>query len=89
MVGATGVFGQRLVTGILAAATFDVVVAARDTVRLAALVERCNRTDRTSGRTRVTLHRLDLHDVTPDALERTDAFAVVDAAGLSSTATTD
>jgi NAD(P)-dependent dehydrogenase (short-subunit alcohol dehydrogenase family) len=80
VVGGTGAFGERLVTGILETTGFDVVVAGRNQVRLAAFVAHCNRTAAPGGRARAAFLTLDVRSVTPGAIKGTGAFAVVDAA---------
>jgi saccharopine dehydrogenase-like NADP-dependent oxidoreductase len=75
VVGGTGVFGSRLVAGVLRTTGLDVVVAARDAGRLAGFVARCNVAGRVTGLT------LDARNVTTDALRASGAFVVVDAAG--------
>ncbi len=74
VIGGTGMFGERLVSGLLATTTFHVIAAARDAARLAALVARL-------GAGRLTTLVLDRSKVTPGDLRATGAFAVVDAAG--------
>jgi hypothetical protein len=79
IVGGTGVFGERLVTGLLLHTEFDVVIAGRDAARLAAMVQRCNALPGAAGR--ITALPLDTRDVTADLLKATGALAIVDAAG--------
>jgi hypothetical protein len=79
IVGGTGVFGGRLVTGLLQHTTFDVVVAGRNETRLAAVIQQCEALPGAAWRT--TALALDTRDVTSDWLRATGAFAVVDAAG--------
>jgi hypothetical protein len=79
VVGGTGVFGGRLVTGLLLHTRFDVVITGRDATRLAAMVQRCDALPGATGRT-ATLP-LDIRNVTADLLKATGAFAIVDAAG--------
>ena len=74
VIGAAGVFGGRLVAGILGTTSLHVVATGRDQARLAALVARLP-----AGR--VTPWRLDARRVTASELRATGAFAVVDAAG--------
>ncbi len=68
VVGATGVFGSRLVDGLLRTTRFHVIAAARDPARIVA-----------SGR--LTPLALDATRATPEMLRATGAFAVADAAG--------
>ena len=76
VVGAAGVFGGRLVRGLLDSTGCHVVAAGRDGARLDALVARCP-----GGSARLTPLVLDARSVTPDALRGAGVFAVVDAAG--------
>lgn len=78
VVGGTGVFGERLVAGLLGTTGFDVLVAGRGEARLAALVARRNAP---GSRARVAVLVLDARSVTAATLRATGAFAVVDAAG--------
>ena len=81
VVGGTGVFGSRLVTGILENTGFDIVLAARDAGRLArAIAGRMTSADGRFG-ARLTATTMDTASVTPESLRATGAFAVVDAAG--------
>jgi Domain of unknown function (DUF4166)/Saccharopine dehydrogenase NADP binding domain len=79
--GGTGVFGKRLVAGVLDSTDLNVVVAGRNEARLAAFVLACNHGVEPDERPRVTPLILDLRNVTPSALRATGAFVVVDAAG--------
>jgi hypothetical protein len=90
VVGGTGVFGSRLVEGLLRTTMFDVVVAGRDERRLAAVVDRCNgalapgaprASDPRASGPRASGLVLDLQCITSGALADSGAFAVVDAAG--------
>jgi len=79
VVGGAGVFGSRLVEGLLRHSPFGVILAGRDPVRLAeASRSSAALTDELS---RVSILRMDARSVTPEALRATGAFAVVDAAG--------
>ena len=71
VVGAAGVFGARLVHGLLHTTPFAVIAAGRSRARLATL----------PPHPRLTLHVMDARSVTAVALGVTGAFAVVDAAG--------
>ncbi len=71
VVGATGVFGARLVQGLLHTTPFAVIAAGRSPARLGRL----------PPHPRLTHCVLDARAVTPAALAATGAFAVVDAAG--------
>lgn len=73
VIGGTGVFGSRLVAGLLASTPFQVVAAGRGAERLAALV-------RQHG-PRLCPCVLDTRCVTAGDLQATGAFVVVDAAG--------
>ncbi len=79
IVGGTGVFGERLVTGLLRRTALNVVIAGRHEARLAAMVQRCDAIPDAAGRTSALV--MDARTVTPDRLIATGAFAVVDAAG--------
>ncbi|MBA3810852.1 MAG: DUF4166 domain-containing protein [Caulobacteraceae bacterium] len=79
--GGGGVFGRRLVTGLLESTRLDVVLAGRDAARLAALVARRNDAPPSRGRARVASLNLDARNVTADALRAISAFAVMDASG--------
>jgi Domain of unknown function (DUF4166)/Saccharopine dehydrogenase NADP binding domain len=79
IVGGTGVFGGRLVTGLLLHTEFAVVIAGRDAGRLAAMVQRCDALPGATGR--ITALPMDTRDVTANRLKATGAFAIVDAAG--------
>ena len=81
VVGGTGAFGDRLVTGLLSTTSFDVVIAARDGARLAASIERRGGSPAHDGRARLSALALDTLGVTPDDLRKAGAFAVIDAAG--------
>ena len=74
VVGASGVFGARLVTGLVQTTALHVIAAGRNGAKLAAVVAR-----HPAGR--VTAMVMDARTVTPVALAVTGAFAVVDAAG--------
>jgi FlaA1/EpsC-like NDP-sugar epimerase len=63
--GGTGVFGGRLVAGILGSTDLNVVVAGRNEARLAAFVLACNHGVEPDERPRVTPLILDLRNVTP------------------------
>ncbi len=71
VVGAAGVFGARLVQGLLQTTLFAVIAAGRSQARLKAI----------PSHTRLTHRVLDTRTVSADALAATGAFAVVDAAG--------
>ena len=71
VVGATGVFGGRLVQGLLQTTGFTVVAAGRSRSKLDAL----------PAHPRLSRLVLDARTATPGLLAGTDAFAVVDAAG--------
>ena len=79
VVGGTGVFGWRLVIGLLRSTAFKVIIAGRDESRLATALRHCDAISGTTGRTSVLT--MDARQVTADALRATGAFAVVDAAG--------
>jgi hypothetical protein len=74
VLGGTGAFGSRLVTGLIETTLFDVVIAGRDlrraTVQAAAV-----------GAVRARAMRIDTVTVTAAELRATGAFVVVDAAG--------
>ena len=72
VIGGTGVFGSRLVEGLLASTAFDLVLGGRNQARLQAFA---------AGRDRVSTLVLDARTVTADALHQAGVFAVVDAAG--------
>ena len=73
VVGAAGVFGARLVTGLLETTPLHVIAAGRRAKPLAQLAARSPK--------RLTALVLDAGTVTPAMLAATGAFAVVDAAG--------
>ena len=73
VVGATGVFGRRLVMGLLQTTPFTIIVAGRTAAALDALVR--------TAPDRLCRLTLDARAVTPDALAATGALALVDAAG--------
>ena len=75
VIGATGVFGERLVAGLLQTTSFEVVAAARNPGRLARLAAR------SAAPGRLTTVALDIRTVTPASLAATGAFVVVDTAG--------
>lgn len=77
VIGAGGVFGERLAQGLLANG-FDLVVAGRDPERLAAATAHLGR-NLEDGR--VVPVRLDTATLTAEALKGTGAAIVVDAAG--------
>ena len=74
VVGASGVFGARLVTGLVQTTGLTVIAAGRSAAKLSALAAR-----HPPGR--VVTQVMDARTVTPVALAVTGAFAVVDAAG--------
>ena len=74
VVGASGVFGQRLVTLLVRTTPLQIIAAGRNRAKLAAVAAR-----HPPGR--VTALAMDAHTVTQVALTVTGAFAVVDAAG--------
>ena len=74
VVGAAGVFGSRLVAGLLETTSFQVIAAGRDPKRLAALAAR-------HPDPRLSTRRLDALTVSAAELRQTGAFCVVDAAG--------
>ncbi len=67
--------------GLLATTDFDVIVAARNRGRLAALVDRHAAGSERQGPARLTARVLDTGTATPDDLWKTGAFVVIDAAG--------
>ncbi len=71
VIGASGVFGERLVQSLLQTTAFTVVAAGRSQAKLDAL----------PAHPRLTRLVLDVHTATPDLLAGTSAFAVIDAAG--------
>lgn len=75
VVGGTGVFGERLVRGIVARTALDVTIAARDLARARALAGALG------GAPRALAVRLDARTATPDDLRALGGFALVDAAG--------
>ena len=79
IIGGTGVFGWRLVTGLLEQTEWHIVIAGRDKLRLAAALQRCEAQPNTAGRTKVQV--LDVNTVTADDLASIGVSAVVDAAG--------
>jgi saccharopine dehydrogenase-like NADP-dependent oxidoreductase len=79
VVGGAGVFGWRLVQGLLAYTTFDVIIAGRDEGRLTAAAQRCDALSIRPARVRTLV--LDARQATADCLRATGAFAAVDAAG--------
>lgn len=76
IIGAAGVFGERLLVGILRTTTLHVVAAGRDQERLNRLLARTP-----GGQGRMTALVLDARQVTAADLRATGAFVVVDAAG--------
>jgi saccharopine dehydrogenase-like NADP-dependent oxidoreductase len=79
VIGGAGVFGWRLVAGLLRSTAFEVIIAGRDEDRLTAARQRGEAIPGAPGRTRFLT--LDARHVTGDTLKATGAFVVVDAAG--------
>ena len=77
VVGGSGVFGTRLVHGLLATSDLDVVVAGRDRGRCEAFVAAHD----PAQRARLSIAALDASAATAAELRATGAFVVVDAAG--------
>jgi hypothetical protein len=75
VVGGTGVFGSRLVRGLITTSRFDVAVGTRDIARARPLL------DEVKAGSRATAFNVDRTTVTAEELRASDAFAVVDAAG--------
>jgi saccharopine dehydrogenase-like NADP-dependent oxidoreductase len=78
VIGGTGAFGRRLMSGLIATTDHDVVIAARDLSRAQALAGEMNAGTPVC---RVTARRMDVHAVTPDELKSSGVFLVVDCAG--------
>jgi len=78
VIGGTGIFGSRLVRGLVTGSTFGVIIAARDGVRAEAAAASLRAAH--PGRDATALS-LDARQLTPDALRATGAFALADAAG--------
>ena len=78
VIGGTGSFGRRLVSGLIATSDHEVVIAARDLSRAQALADEMN-----AGRSasRATATRIDVRTATAEELNSSGAFLVVDAAG--------
>jgi hypothetical protein len=79
VIGGAGVFGWRLVVGLLERTSFEVIIVGRDEARLATAIRRGNAISGRIGRT--TALRLDAREITADLLRSIHPFAVVDAAG--------
>ncbi len=75
ILGGTGVFGGRLVEGLLATTEFEIVAMGRNRARLNALAERCRRPGRVSVRV------IDRGAIDEAALRAAGAVALVDCAG--------
>jgi hypothetical protein len=80
VVGGSGAFGARLVAALVAASSFDIIVAGRDLRRAEAAIASVT-ASRPDDRTRLTALTMDCRQTTAGALAATGAFAVVDAAG--------
>ena len=78
VIGGTGAFGRRLISGLIATTDHDVVIAARDLSRAQALAGEMNAGTPVC---RVTARRMDVRAVTADELKSSGVFLVVDCAG--------
>ncbi len=78
MIGGTGSFGRRLVSGLIATTDHHVVIAARDRARAQALADEMNAGVPVC---RATAMRLDVRTTNAEELRSSGAFLVVDAAG--------
>jgi saccharopine dehydrogenase-like NADP-dependent oxidoreductase len=78
VIGGTGSFGRRLVSGLIATSDCEVVIAARDLSRAQALADEMNVGTSAS---RATAMCIDVRTTTADELNASGAFLVVDAAG--------
>ncbi len=76
VIGAAGVFGERLVVGILKTTALHVVAAGRDLDRLHAFIARMP-----GGTGRITAMALDARHLTATDLRASEAFVVIDIAG--------
>jgi hypothetical protein len=75
-----GVFGQRLVRGVLQSTDWDITIGGRDPGRMADCVQILGRVD-AAGLTRLHYRALDTRTVGAEQLRALGAFAVADTAG--------
>ena len=78
MIGGTGSFGRRLVSGLIATTDHQAIIAARDLSRAQALADEMNAGKSVS---RATAMCIDVRTTTAEELKSSGAFLVVDAAG--------
>ena len=78
VIGGTGSFGRRLVSGLITTTDHEVIIAARDLSRAQALADEMNAGKSAS---RATAMCIDVRTTTAEELNSSGAFLVVDAAG--------